>query len=78
MEMRYVVSYSFACTRRPILIVFFQFYIVARGSGSLSLDDADGITYNTSNPVRRDTLVIPADSYAVLRFENDNPGVWVM
>ncbi|EIM91340.1 uncharacterized protein STEHIDRAFT_152988 [Stereum hirsutum FP-91666 SS1] len=55
-----------------------EFFIVARGSGSLSLDDADGITYNTSNPVRRDTLVIPADSYAVLRFANDNPGVWVM
>lgn len=67
-----------AGAHEAILNGYSQFFIVARGSGNLSLDDADSITYNTSNPLRRDTLVIPADSYAVLRFANDNPGVWVL
>lgn len=29
-----------------------------------------------SNPLRRDTLVIPEWSYAVIRVKLDNPGVW--
>ncbi|THH15565.1 hypothetical protein EW146_g4939 [Bondarzewia mesenterica] len=55
-----------------------EFQIVARGTGTLSIADAASLTYNLTNPVRRDTLVIPAGSYAVLRFSNDNPGVWVL
>ncbi|KDN38005.1 hypothetical protein RSAG8_09778, partial [Rhizoctonia solani AG-8 WAC10335] len=33
---------------------------------------------NTTNPIRRDTHIIPAGSWAVLRFIADNPGVWFM
>ena len=28
------------------------------------------------NPIRRDTITIPAYGYALLRFTNDNPGMW--
>ena len=31
---------------------------------------------NTTNPLRRDTLHIPAQSWAVLRLITDTPGVW--
>ncbi|KAJ2008173.1 ferroxidase fet3 [Coemansia thaxteri] len=29
-------------------------------------------------PVRRDTITIPPQSYAIVRFRADNPGVWLM
>ncbi|CAE6472638.1 unnamed protein product, partial [Rhizoctonia solani] len=54
------------------------FWIVAEGSGTLSLEDAESVSYNTTNPIRRDTHIIPASSWAVLRFEANNPGVWFM
>ncbi|KAF8717179.1 Ferroxidase laccase, partial [Rhizoctonia solani] len=54
------------------------FWIVAEGSGSLSLEEAESVSYNTTNPIRRDTHIIPASSWAVLRFEANNPGVWFM
>ncbi|KAK7458870.1 hypothetical protein VKT23_009880 [Stygiomarasmius scandens] len=56
----------------------YDFQIVARGTGNLSVADAASIDYNTTNPFRRDTIVIPGGSYAVLRIGNDNPGVWVL
>jgi hypothetical protein len=52
------------------------FWIVGEGSGLLTLADAETLTYNTTNPIRRDTHVIPANTWAVLRFEATNPGVW--
>ncbi|KAI0033491.1 Cupredoxin [Vararia minispora EC-137] len=57
-----------------------DFWIVARGDGQLTYDAAQTLSYNLSNPIHRDTLVIPARrvSYAVLRINNDNPGVWVL
>ncbi|CAE6443593.1 unnamed protein product [Rhizoctonia solani] len=54
------------------------FWIIAEGSGSLSLEEAESVSYNTTNPIRRDTHIIPASSWAVLRFEANNPGVWFM
>ncbi|KDN38419.1 hypothetical protein RSAG8_09513, partial [Rhizoctonia solani AG-8 WAC10335] len=54
------------------------FWIVAEGSGTLSLEEAESVSYNTTNPIRRDTHIIPASSWAVLRFEANNPGVWFM
>ncbi|KAK7444341.1 hypothetical protein VKT23_015353 [Stygiomarasmius scandens] len=44
-----------------------EFQIVARGSGTLDAAEAASIDYNTTNPLRRDTLVIPGGEYAVLR-----------
>ncbi|KAI0294020.1 Cupredoxin [Multifurca ochricompacta] len=35
-----------------------------------------GQTLNATSPLRRDTIVIPAYSWVVLRFVTDNPGVW--
>lgn len=52
------------------------FWIVAEGSGSITLAEAETIKYNTTNPIRRDTHIIPAGTWAVLRFIADNPGVW--
>lgn len=73
-----------------------EFYIVARGNGTITSSTYSGLTFTTSNPPRRDTvrqppsklksvqlthalmnqIVIPRNSYAVLRFVTDDPGVW--
>lgn len=55
------------------------FYIVKRGSGAMTstlwaLTRSTAAT--TTNPLRRDTIVIPQWSYAVLRIKLDDPGVW--
>jgi len=34
--------------------------------------------WNLKNPMRRDTVTIPAFSHAVIRFEADNPGLWAL
>jgi iron transport multicopper oxidase len=49
-----------------------DFQVAGRGLGSWDGQDSslDAI------PVRRDTVVIPANGYLVLRFTADNPGVW--
>jgi FtsP/CotA-like multicopper oxidase with cupredoxin domain len=49
-----------------------NFFILAAGPG-----EWDGSTIvNPLNPIRRDTLLIPAYSYTVIQFEADNPGAW--
>ena len=36
----------------------------------------DGSIINPSNPMRRDTQIIPAFGYAAIMFEATNPGIW--
>ena len=39
-------------------------------------DVLNGTTWNLDNPLRRDTISIPSQSHVVLRWQNDNPGIW--
>ncbi|KAF9194690.1 hypothetical protein BGZ49_003142 [Haplosporangium sp. Z 27] len=52
-----------------------SFQIVGRGDGIY-----DGSTpynyYNTTNPLRRDTVYVPAQTNAAIRFQTNNPGIW--
>ncbi|KAI1782831.1 multicopper oxidase [Ganoderma leucocontextum] len=48
-----------------------KFWIVGQGDGRFQ-----GATVNNTTPMLRDTLVIPAYTHAVLRFNADNPGFW--
>ncbi|KAG8707230.1 laccase, multicopper oxidase, benzenediol:oxygen oxidorectuctase [Ceratobasidium sp. 395] len=54
------------------------FWIVGEGAGVLSMDQYKNTKFNTTNPLRRDTHVIPAKTWAVLRVRADIPGVWFM
>jgi len=38
---------------------------------------APGGAYNLINPLRKDTVSVPARGYVVLRFKADNPGLWL-
>ncbi|KAJ2161796.1 ferroxidase fet3 [Coemansia sp. RSA 552] len=52
-----------------------NFFISRRGP----IDGApeDILTGNASHPIRRDTITVPPESYAIVRFRADNPGVWL-
>lgn len=44
-----------------------QFAIMARGSGVITAEEAANLPLRTNNPLRRDVIAIPRESYAVLR-----------
>ncbi|KAF9579666.1 hypothetical protein BGW38_003980 [Lunasporangiospora selenospora] len=50
------------------------FYVLAIGSGGYMFDLSPPL--QTKNPLRRDTVTIPAFGHAVIRFVTDNPGIW--
>jgi len=52
------------------------FYIVARGRGTATSATYSSLKFNPTNPPRRDTLIVPRSSYAVLRLVTDIPGVF--
>ncbi|KAG8720147.1 laccase, multicopper oxidase, benzenediol:oxygen oxidorectuctase [Ceratobasidium sp. 394] len=54
------------------------FWIVAEGSGTLTEDAYMQVKFNTTNPLRRDTHVVPARTWAVLRVRPNIPGVWFL
>jgi len=51
------------------------FQVVARGDGVYNAS-ANPVNETQANPVRRDTVHVPAESYAVIRWRADNPAVW--
>ncbi|KAL8287681.1 hypothetical protein RQP46_003539 [Phenoliferia psychrophenolica] len=52
-----------------------KFWIVARGTGIMSTAAVGSLQFNTTNPLRRDVLTVPAGDYAVIRIISDIPGV---
>ncbi|KAK6369278.1 uncharacterized protein PV06_08474 [Exophiala oligosperma] len=65
-----------------------QFQVIERfpayGEHFFDYKDGDPVPYDPSNhtafpttPARRDTFVVPANGYYVIRFVADNPGVWM-
>ncbi|KAJ2775082.1 ferroxidase fet3 [Coemansia nantahalensis] len=51
-----------------------NFFVQVRGS--LDKDPAKRKT-SGSFPVRRDTITVPPQEYAIIRFVGDNPGIWL-
>jgi len=56
-----------------------KFMIVGRSEDFTSSDPAlnPPIAEGQANPIRRDTVQIPSNHSATLRFVADNPGVWL-
>lgn len=65
------LSHPFHVHSRP-------FYIIARGSGVMTLDGLADIRYNLENPLRRDVITLAGQEWALLRIPADTPGVWPM
>ncbi|KAF9162527.1 ferroxidase fet3 [Actinomortierella ambigua] len=52
------------------------FHIVGRSKGGIHNPNTPFPYYNLTNPLRRDTVMVPAMTSLAIRFPADNPGVW--
>ncbi|KAA1115351.1 sphingosine N-acyltransferase lac1 [Puccinia graminis f. sp. tritici] len=53
-------------------------HIVAEGKGLPTPENLAKVSYNTANPLRRDTIVVPPASFTVIRLRADIPGAWIV
>uniref|UniRef100_A0A2N9EDW6 Plastocyanin-like domain-containing protein n=1 Tax=Fagus sylvatica TaxID=28930 RepID=A0A2N9EDW6_FAGSY len=61
----------------PMHLHGFRFYLVGTGVGDFN-NETDPLSYNLVDPPEANTIVVPKDGWATIRFRADNPGVWVM
>lgn len=61
----------------PIHLHGYDFYILAEGFGNFDAKK-DAEKFNLENPPQRNTVAVPVNGWAVIRFRADNPGVWLM
>ncbi|KAI3419504.1 Laccase [Psidium guajava] len=61
----------------PIHIHGYDFYIIAEGFGNFN-PATDTAKFNLVDPPMRNTVGVPVNGWAVIRFLADNPGVWIM
>ncbi|KAK9271336.1 hypothetical protein L1049_026926 [Liquidambar formosana] len=61
----------------PMHLHGFRFYVVGRGLGNFD-NVTDPLTYNLIDPQEVNTVPIPKDGWAAIRFKASNPGVWYM
>jgi FtsP/CotA-like multicopper oxidase with cupredoxin domain len=69
----YIIIQSPIPLPHPIHLHGHDFHILASGAGTY----ASGTTLQTTNPPRRDTVLMPAAGYVVIGFITDNPGTWL-
>ncbi|KAJ1669557.1 ferroxidase fet3 [Coemansia sp. RSA 25] len=70
-----VAIFNMDTNSHPFHIHGHNFFIITRGSV-----DKNPKNRKTAGqyPMRRDTITVPALSYAIIRFRADNPGIWMM
>ncbi|XP_027336200.1 laccase-12-like [Abrus precatorius] len=61
----------------PIHLHGYDFYIVAEGFGNFD-PKKDKSKFNLVDPPLRNTVAVPVNGWAVIRFVADNPGAWLM
>ncbi|XP_021732559.1 laccase-12-like [Chenopodium quinoa] len=61
----------------PMHIHGYDFYIIAQGFGNFN-PSTDTKKFNLIDPPMRNTVAVPVNGWAVIRFVADNPGVWLM
>ncbi|KAK4781339.1 hypothetical protein SAY87_017445 [Trapa incisa] len=61
----------------PMHLHGFRFYVVGMGIGNFD-NVTDPLTYNLNDPPEANTIPIPKDGWATIRFRANNPGVWFM
>ncbi|CAD5167969.1 unnamed protein product [Musa acuminata subsp. malaccensis] len=67
----------FAGEEHPMHIHGYHFYVLATGFGNF--DPArDSARFNLVDPPLRNTVGVPVNGWAVIRFVADNPGVWLV
>ncbi|EXC03754.1 hypothetical protein L484_000972 [Morus notabilis] len=61
----------------PIHIHGFNFHVLAQGFGNYDAV-SDSTKFNLVNPQIRNTIAVPSGGWAVVRFQANNPGVWLV
>lgn len=61
----------------PIHIHGYDFYVLAMGFGNFN-PETDTAKFNLIDPPLRNTVGVPVNGWAVIRFVADNPGAWFM
>ncbi|MQM11267.1 hypothetical protein Taro_044172 [Colocasia esculenta] len=61
----------------PIHVHGYDFYVLAEGFGNFD-PAADAAKFNLADPPQRNTVTVPVNGWAVVRFVADNPGVWLV
>ncbi|KAM6574382.1 hypothetical protein CsatA_022709 [Cannabis sativa] len=61
----------------PIHLHGFNFHILAQGFGNFK-SRRDSKKFNLVNPQIRNTIGVPVGGWAVIRFQANNPGIWLM
>ncbi|CAN6705311.1 unnamed protein product [Malus baccata var. baccata] len=61
----------------PIHLHGYDFYILAEGFGNFNAQN-DTKKFNLVDPPMRNTVAVPVNGWAVIRFVADNPGAWLM
>ncbi|KAJ0025992.1 hypothetical protein Pint_07804 [Pistacia integerrima] len=66
-----------AASSHPMHLHGFSFYLVGTGSGNFN-SVTDPTNYNLVDPPELNTVNLPKNGWAAIRFVADNPGVWFM
>ncbi|XP_047074908.1 laccase-4-like [Lolium rigidum] len=61
----------------PMHLHGYNFFVVGQGFGNYNPTN-DPTKFNLVDPVKRNTVSVPAGGWAAIRFLADNPGVWFM
>ncbi|KAG2730557.1 hypothetical protein I3843_01G293200 [Carya illinoinensis] len=67
----------FTPENHPIHLHGYDFYIIAEGFGNFN-PSTDTAKFNLVDPPLRNTVAVPVNGWAVIRFVADNPGAWLM
>ncbi|KAG5530493.1 hypothetical protein RHGRI_025444 [Rhododendron griersonianum] len=66
-----------ASENHPMHLHGYSFYLIAKGYGNFD-NATDPDLYNLADPPEVNTVGVPKNGWAVIRFRADNPGVWFM
>ncbi|XP_031497903.1 laccase-3-like [Nymphaea colorata] len=66
-----------AAENHPMHIHGYSFYVLAEGFGNFD-PATDTAKFNLIDPPYRNTVAVPVNGWAVIRFHADNPGAWLM
>ncbi|GAV71269.1 Cu-oxidase domain-containing protein/Cu-oxidase_2 domain-containing protein/Cu-oxidase_3 domain-containing protein, partial [Cephalotus follicularis] len=66
-----------AGTDHPMHLHGYSFYVVGWGLGNYD-KHKDPLNYNLVDPPLQNTIALPKNGWAVIRFKASNPGVWLM
>ncbi|KAF3445404.1 hypothetical protein FNV43_RR10580 [Rhamnella rubrinervis] len=76
-EIVYQGTNIMAAENHPMHLHGFSFYLVGNGTGNFDQETSPN-SYNLDDPPQVNTIGVPKNGWATIRFLADNPGVWFM